>query len=489
MPDRFFNGDATNDRLGVAECFDPSNARRFHGGDVRGLTAKLSYLNDLGITTLWSTPFYKQIGVRGDACGYHGYWADFAFPDDTTMEPKLGTPSDVDALLADLHGRGMRFVLDVVVNHAGYGARVVGQKPGWFHTYPACQSLGDPEVYCPLGALPDFAQEMPEVAAYVTGVTSAWLTRFAIDGIRMDTAKHVPLDYYRTSFFPAIATHAALFSVAEVLDEGAYSKQKPFLDVGFTSTFNFPLRRALVDCFAKGGSVDLVANRVRDEIDAFGLENALNETNLLDNHDVNRFMTEAGALSNTELGARYALGLTALVTLPGIPQLYAGDELGALGAANGTDDHRRDMPSWAWDAAMRPATAAGFAGSPRANFDLTRKLLSLRAATPALTEGSYAELWRANGANANVLAFLRARGDSRVIVVLSNASAPTGVIQLPIRGYTKIPQADRDALGEGTLLDDVLGSGGEALLTVKNGAVQVSPTGKTAAIYVPRKMK
>lgn len=65
MPDRFFNGDATNDRLGVAECFDPSNARRFHGGDVRGLTAKLSYLNDLGITTLWSTPMGVLISDLG----------------------------------------------------------------------------------------------------------------------------------------------------------------------------------------------------------------------------------------------------------------------------------------------------------------------------------------------------------------------------------------------------------------------------------------
>ena len=73
MPDRFFNGDPTNDDAGSPGCFDPTSANLFHGGDIAGLRQKLGYMKELGVTAVWATPFYKQTPLRNGACGYHGY--------------------------------------------------------------------------------------------------------------------------------------------------------------------------------------------------------------------------------------------------------------------------------------------------------------------------------------------------------------------------------------------------------------------------------
>ena len=115
MPDRFVNGDTQNDELGVPGCFDPSSPVRYHGGDLAGLEGRLDYLEELGVTALWTTPVYAQTTGRKDRpCPYHGYWADFAVPDDGRVEPRLGgadeTPvtairSEIDRLQDETVGR------------------------------------------------------------------------------------------------------------------------------------------------------------------------------------------------------------------------------------------------------------------------------------------------------------------------------------------------------------------------------------------------
>jgi hypothetical protein len=193
MPDRFHNGDPGNDRLGVAACFDPADPRKFHGGDIDGVRQKIDYLRALGVTAVWITPVYRQIVSDGSLCGYHGYWPDFADPPDGAIEPKLGTAAHLSALSSALHARGLKLILDMVVNHAGYGARVVTQHPDWFHPPDTCAAAGDPEIVCPLAGLPDFRQELDggAVTNFLIKETTGWLARFPVDGIRMDTAKHV----------------------------------------------------------------------------------------------------------------------------------------------------------------------------------------------------------------------------------------------------------------------------------------------------------
>ena len=107
------------------------------------------------------TPLPAQVPLRSGACGYHGYWADETLPDDGAMEPKLGTLADVKGLASDLHAAGMRLVIDMVVNHPGRGARIVTQRPDFFHDESTCARLGNPLVYCPFTAFPTTGRKTP----------------------------------------------------------------------------------------------------------------------------------------------------------------------------------------------------------------------------------------------------------------------------------------------------------------------------------------
>lgn len=476
MPDRFFNGDPSNDRAGTASCFDPQNPRRFHGGDFEGLRQKLPYLQELGVTALWVTPANLQIAQQGQSCGYHGYWADLALPDDGAVEPKLGTSSELHQLVNDSKRANVRFILDLVTNHTGSTARLKTQRPTWFHDSATCAGLGDRTVTCPLNShLPDLAQEQPDVAQYLDGLSARWVREYGLDGIRMDTAKHVPRSYFRDRWFPAIrAERPDIFTIAEVYLEGGANDLKPYLDSGFDSAFNFPLRRALVNVFAKGGSVDELANAVRDDVSTLGLARTLELTSFIDNHDVPRFVSIVSGVSEDEVQKRYTIALTALFTLPGIPQLYAGNEIGQYGGAD--PDNRRDLPAWAFDAAGRSQRHA-MEAVPRPGDVFTRmqRLIALRTTTPALSDGEYSELWRQNGGNnANVFAYGRRAGDSQVIVVINNGAQSVNVdMQAPSWASTT------------STYEDVLNDGASAL-TFAGRRIRLTIPARSSAAYVRR---
>ena len=480
VTDRFRNGDTSNDDAGAPNCHDPGDPQRFHGGDFAGLRAGLDYVRDLGASAVWVTPAYRQIGRLGNGhCGYHGYWADYVAPYDDAIEPKLGAAADLVGLAGDLHARSMRLVLDMVVNHTGDTARLPGQNPGWFHDPHGCQSLGDPEVYCPLDGHPDFAQEQPKVAAYLSDVAARWTRAYGLDGIRMDTAKHVPAAYFHDSFFPAVrGVEPALFSVAEIFDEGSAQSFVPYLDAGFDAAFHYPLYRALVDGIAHGGSIDTVASAVSGAVARVGNQRALDLVLFVDNHDVPRFVNEPGwGVPESEIRARYLLALDLIFTLPGIPQLYYGDEIGMYGA--GDPDNRRDLPAWATDASARaqPHPGQAVAGSA-AIFDRVRKLAALRTTTPALADGGYRELWRQNGAqHPNVFAFARGSGADARLVVASNGTQHTGMLRIPVPA---------DVVAANTTLDDELGDGAPSAVTLDGGILTVDLPPHAAAVYRPR---
>jgi glycosidase len=479
LTDRFANGDTTNDALGPAGCFDPADPKKFHGGDLAGVRQRIPYLRELGVTAIWILPVYLQ---SPDRCGYHGYWADFTDPDDGAIQPTLGGADDLHGLIDDAHAAGMRVVLDMVVNHSGKAARVLTQHPSWFHDPTTCSTLGDPSVYCPIGSkLPDFAQEQPVVAAYLSAMSVGWTQRFAIDGIRMDTVKNVPPAYFHDSWFPAIRAGRPLFTVGEVFDEGAATDLSPYLNAGFDSLFNYPLYPVLVATFAKGGSVNALADKVKEELAAFGLLRTTMLSTFLDNHDNPRFVSQIPTTTVVDDARRhYHMALAALFALPGIPQLYYGDELALYGGPD--PDNRRDMPSWAWDAAMRPgAHGTDSLPDPQLTFALVQTLIAARAKHPALSAGAYAEMWRQGGLAANVFAFARrdaASGD--VVVAAFNAgAADSGALHI---------SAHPAGLADGTMLDDLLGGAGgaPATLSVTGGGFTLDLPPLAVGLYAPR---
>lgn len=471
LTDRFDNGDPANDAAGDAACTDPADAKKFHGGDFAGLRARLGYLDELGATALWITPVYEQTGEHNGQCGYHGYWA--AYRDDAPigLEPKLGGEADLDGLLADAHARGIAVLADLVVNHSGRGAPIVTSRPAWFHPAAGCADLGDPTVFCPLNGLPDFAQEDPEVARYLTAQSVGLLARFAFDGVRMDTAKHVDRAYFTEAWVPAVrALDPDAFLLAEVFDDSGPAALAPILATGFDSAFGFALHTGLVNSFAKGGKLDAVASRLADAVDVLGLEQANRLVNFIDNHDVPRFASEMpAATSAAEKDARYRSALVALFAAPGIPQLLYGDELGMVGTY---PDNRRDMPSWAWDPATRAGSFPGHVGDPAVTFALTAALARARAETPALWRGRYVELWRPNGSADDALVFFRGDGDSRVIAAFNNATHAIAELSPKIQEAPALDDADRAALHDGAPLE-ILAQVGEADASLEGGRLRL----------------
>ena len=122
LPDRFDNADRANDRGGLAggplrTGFDPTHKGFYHGGDLKGLTRRLGYIQDLGATAIWVGPIFKNKAVQGapghESSGYHGYW----ITDFTTVDPHLGTDADFRALVDAAHARGMKVYMDIIANH------------------------------------------------------------------------------------------------------------------------------------------------------------------------------------------------------------------------------------------------------------------------------------------------------------------------------------------------------------------------------------
>ncbi len=475
MVDRFVNGSSANDDLGVPGCFDPADPDRHHGGDLAGVEAALPYLQELGVTTLWLTPLFRQVEVGG-ACGYHGYWPDFHLPDDGALEPKLGGEADLDSLREAMADGGPRLVIDLVVNHAGYGASIVTRAPEWFHDADDCAAAGDPEVGCALFGLPDFAQEDPDVAAYLTAMSTSWLERTGAAGVRMDTAKHVPLTYFREEWIPAVrSARPNALLVAEVFTGGSAHDLLRYLEAGFDSAFDFGLRGALVSALAHDGSFDQVAGAMQDVVTELGIERAQLLTSFLGNHDLSRFVSELPAeLPAAERAARYHVALGALFTLPGIPQLSWGDELGMEGPAG---DSRRDFPGWALEPEGVPEAAEGFL-APAATLAWTRELIALRRAHPALSHGDYLELWRPNG-GADVLFFYRRTAGEQVIVALSNEGGPTSAL-VPLRTHPEMSLEAKAGLADGTVFRGVRG---EAELVVTEGDVVIELPGRGAYLW------
>ncbi|MEM9072803.1 MAG: alpha-amylase family glycosyl hydrolase, partial [Myxococcota bacterium] len=307
-------------------------------------------------------------------------------------------------------------------------------------------------------------------ADYITAHSVCWLERFEIDAVRMDTVKHVPLSYFRDEWIPAARAVRPLYLLGEVFNSNPYDSQRQYLDAGFDGLFDFRLRDALVFGLGHGGSLDDAAQRVAEAWSALGPRRARLRSLFLENHDVPRFASEIRAEGNAAV-MRYHLALAVMITTPGIPQLYAGTELGMAGH---WPDNRRDFPGWGFVPEER-TPHEGYLGNPGETFNLTRDLLHLRRARAALHLGDYVELWRPGGSGVPLYAFTREAGGERVIVTLS-----TG----PVR--QRVPLEDNPHLDErfpDGALADLLGHTAGARAEIVDGALELDLPAGTIAVW------
>jgi alpha-amylase len=403
--DRFADGDPAND-AGV----DRNAKGTFHGGDLAGLRQQLDELADLGVTALWITPVVKNIdgfvtGAGFPDWGYHGYWAD----DFYSLDPRFGSEADLKALVDDAHSRGMKVLLDVVYNHAGYDSRYTKdpQFRGWMRT-EGLGTCGSDDVTSCVSGLPDFKTERPEVADYLYKTHLGLAKRVGVDGFRLDTVKHVTHEFWQEHRRRVRAELGNdFFLIGEVWGGDAQSLDPWFagdeMDAGFDfsfqgSTLGFVQgrgRTAAFDHYLKG----------RDKVRAGHLLSPY-----LSSHDV------PGALFQLK-GDKQLFRLAAALelTVSGLPMIYYGEEVGRPGGE--WPDNRSDMP-WG-NRRIEPG-----AGQPR-DEDLRafyKKMIAIRRGHPALSHGVYESV----SSEGDLLVFRRrdAAAKDAVIVAVNRGAQP-----------------------------------------------------------------
>jgi glycosidase len=393
MPDRFADGDPSNDVQGNQR----SLPRGWHGGDFVGIEQHIDYLQHLGVTALWLTPVVSN-GAMPDS--YHGYAATDLY----AVDGHFGTLEQYEHLSRALHAHGIKLVFDLVPNHLGVQHPWVLDPPAsdWFHgsvqshnaTQHKFQNLVDP--HAPRAAwqditngwftdaMPDLNQENPLVSRYLIQNALWWVETAGLDGIRLDTFPYVGRafwhDFHATlhSVYPHLTTVGEIFnSDVEITSFFAGGVVRRGIDTGLDTPFDFPVYFALRDVLAHDKPMtDLARVLSRDAL----YPHPERLATFIGNHDTSRFVTEAGGST-----PRLKLALGLIATLRGMPQIYSGDEIGMVGGAD--PDNRHDFPGGFSGDAHNALTQAGRAAAEQDVFAWTSGLLTLRLQHPSLQTG------------------------------------------------------------------------------------------------------
>lgn len=404
MPDRFADGDPSNDKLrGAKGAYDRANPNAYHGGDLLGLENHLDYIRQLGATAIWVTPLYAQDPTSPS--DYSGY----APVDLYSVNPHFGTLQDYTGLVDKAHGQGMKVVLDMVLNHVGPNSpwALDPPDPDWFHGsvaqhIPASDDFGPmtdphaaPSAQKPVvdgwifNTLPDLNQSNPLVRQYLIQNAVWWVEAGALDGLRLDTFPHVDRVFWQSfhSMLHALYPHLTTVGEIDTADPSvaayfAGGVKHDGIDTGLYSTFDFPSFFALRASLAGDAPLTRITDVQRQD---WLYPHPDRLTTFFGNQDVPRFLAQPGATP-----ARMKLAYGLIATLRGMPQIYFGDELALTGA--NASDNRQDFPGGFPGDTNNAFTAAGRTPAQQAMFTWVQGLLQLRAQHPVLQTGLQQDL-------------------------------------------------------------------------------------------------
>src|SRR6266850_513192 len=415
MIDRFSDGDRGNDDPPRSRgLYDRQNKYYYHGGDLQGVIDHLPYLKDLGVTTLWLTPWYdnydrlNEIELKeGKPCtGFHGYNPQ----DFYSVEEHFGSLQKLQELVAAAHGLGIKVIQDEVANHTGPYHPWVDDPPTptWFngtrahHLKNVFQTweLHDPrpvEILKRetmegwfLDFLPDLNQHDPEVARYLIQNTLWWIGVTGLDGIRMDTWQYVPNSFWR-DWNAALKREYPNFKVTGEVKDGDVVHTSYFqggrvhdgADSGLDSLLDFPLFYPIRHAFAEGKKLDEVPKTLAKD---YLYTNPDILVTLLGGHDDGRFMSEPGA---TIAGLKLANAF--VLTTRGVPQLYYGDEIAMTGPDEPTT--RGDFPGGFPGDTRNAFSSEGRKKEEEDLFEYIRKLTHLHTELEPLKRGALVNLY------------------------------------------------------------------------------------------------
>ncbi|MFJ8195927.1 pullulanase-type alpha-1,6-glucosidase [Streptomyces sp. NPDC096152] len=461
--------------------YDPTDKGFYQGGDLKGLTKRLDYIKGLGTTAIWMAPIFKNQPVQGTgkdaSAGYHGYW----ITDFTKVDPHFGTNADLSALISKAHAKGMKVFFDVITNHTADVVDYEGQSheylskgafpyltkdgrpfddadyadgtrrfpsvgtssfpytpvvpadrkdvkvPSWlndptmYHNRGDSTYAGENATYGDFSGLDDLWTERPEVVSGMEKIYQRWVKDFGIDGFRIDTVKHVNMEFW-TQWATALDKYAAehgrrnFFMFGEVYSADT-SVTSPYVTRGrLDATLDFPFQDAARTYASQGGSAGKLAGVFGDDYKyTTDKANAYEQVTFLGNHDMGRigyFLKQDNPkATDAELLAKDKLANELMFLSRGNPVVYYGDEQGFTGSGGDKDARQTMFASKVADyldddEIGTDRTHASDAYDTKAPlYRQIAELARLRSANPALTDGVQTERYAADGAG--VYAFSR----------------------------------------------------------------------------------
>jgi glycosidase len=403
LPDRFYNGDPSND-LGSNDKpisrggFDPTHKGAYHGGDLAGLTQQLPYIANMGVTAIWLTPILRNQAVQGDVSGYHGYWVlDF-----TEIDPHLGSNDDLTRFINAAHQLNIKVFFDIITNHTAdvikyrechdkkaniavkenmpcpYKSKqqlALGDKytpyipqgqehikqpewlndPRYYHNQGDSTFEGENSLYGDFAGLDDLNTDDPQVVQGMIDIYQQIIKKFRPDGFRIDTVKHVNIEFWQ-QFSPALMQYAQQLGIKNFFMFGEVYSFDPKLLSYYTTIGKLP---SVLD-FAFQGAVQQV---LVEQHPVSVLANVFNQDNLyqqspfsanelltfIGNHDMGRmgwFLQQSQHHYTAEQQlARSILAHAMLFFHRGVPVIYYGDEQGFTGDGGDQDSRQDMMPS------------------------------------------------------------------------------------------------------------------------------------------------
>jgi glycosidase len=462
FPDRFAKGKVPPQAISSTslEAWEAMpTPQGYKGGNLWGVIETLDYLQELGINAIYFTPIFQSASNHR----YHTH-------DYYQVDPLLGGNTAFEQLLADAHQRNIKIVLDGVFNHASRGFfffnDILENGPhspwvDWFKIegWPLCPYDGDrPANYVGWAgqrALPEFNHDNPAVREYIMRIAEYWLER-GIDGWRLDVPNCIKTPGFWQEFRDRVkAINPEAYIVGEIWDDAS-----EWLDgTQFDGVMNYQFTEANI-AFTAGDRVERTyihhhssfkpypaldaagyANRIEKLLELYPWEIQLTQLNLLDSHDTARLSAIASGGKDDPLAeARTSVELATLLllTFPGAPSIYYGDEVGLAGGID-PDCRRAFPPESEWNKSV---------------MDYHRHLIELRHAHPALRIGKYRTLFAERG----IYAFARQLDAEVAIAIVNVGTEPERIgFDVQLEGKFKLP--DRVAYGSGQI---AWASGGHA---------------------------
>ncbi|MFO7863638.1 MAG: glycoside hydrolase family 13 protein [Salinivirgaceae bacterium] len=433
MPDRFANGNPKNDSMdGMLEKADRTNPDGRHGGDLQGVIDHLDYMKDLGMTAIWLNPFFEN---NMDDYSYHGY----AITDFYKTDPRMGTNELYRELVQESHAKGLKVIMDVVVNHCGINHWWMNDLPtdDWVNNHKKFQTnyrgsvIADPHASNYdrnkfstgwfVETMPDLNQNNPFLAQYLIQNMIWWIEYSGIDGLRMDTQPYAEIDFV-SKYAERINLEYPDFTLLgetwlQKVALTAYFQQNSPVSGKYNSNIptntDFPMYYAIKDGLNQEdgwttGLAQIYYVLARDFLYSDAGKNVI----FIDNHDLDRFYSSV----NEDL-KKFKMGLGILLTMRGIPMMYYGDEILMTGWEHEGHGHiREDFPG-GWSGDKRNAfTAEGRKANENEAFNFIRKIAQWRQTSNAVTQGGLTHFVPDN----NTYVYFRHTDDEAVMVLLNN---------------------------------------------------------------------